>query len=111
MLGAAIHGISSLLFASSSLLTRATYLGFYVDLLIEAIALSSGLLTATITASVYIGLLLYMHATIDDMRARLSSIGTFEPQQSPGQNRQRTDNQRMWSIYAEEIDFHFDIIG
>lgn len=99
------------LFICSTLFGRVTYLGFYIDWLIEMVTVSVGFLAVCVSASIHIGMFFYIHAMVGDMSTRLMAIDALELQQSAHQNGKRFDSPRIWLIYVQEINFHLDIVG
>lgn len=86
----------------SSLVARANYIGFFVDWIIELIGNCVAYAMIIATASIFIGLHLYINGMMQDMRIRLTmraidGDSTEEPTQ-------------MWPTYVEEIQFHIEII-
>lgn len=86
----------------SSLLGQTTYIGFYVDWLIEVVAIVAGFTILAAASSLFIGMFVYINATIADSRMRLSSI---EPGHAIDQSAVK-----FWPVYLREINFHIDII-
>lgn len=85
---------------------RTTYIGFFIDWLIES---SAGMLVDVIvilSASFYIGTFLYINGMVTDMKIRVSSIDA----ESTLDQRHRLTPTEKWQIYQEEIQFHIAII-
>lgn len=85
----------------SSLLGQSTYIGFYVDWSLEAVALISAFIILSAASSLFIGLLLYTNAMIADLNMRLMSIDDeSEPELSQA-------GVEFWSVYVHEIVGYF----
>lgn len=88
---------------TSSLLGTTNYIGFYVDCLIQAVASVSNDIILEISASIYIGIYLYINAMVLDVKERVLSIdsdSTKEP----------LDQMQLLSNYVKEVIFHIEII-
>lgn len=92
----------------SSLIGRANYMGFYIDWLIEVISSASGYAIVIMTASIYIGIFLYINGMVCDMKMRMKDLESDFTTKMP---RHTTNHIRICSIYVEEIEFHLNIIG
>lgn len=93
----------------SSIFGRATYIGYFIDWLLDSIFVAANLVILTLSTSMYIGIFLYINAMVKDMKMRFSSIDdslSIEP------NRTKIPpSDRIWLIYEQEIEFHIEIIG
>lgn len=74
-------------------------MGFYVDLLLQAIVLASDSTILIATISIYVGIFIYINAMVKDMKMRLLTTDLDLLEESSS-----------WSIYVQEFDFHNEII-
>lgn len=95
------------LFIISSLIGRDNYLGFYIDWMIETAGGSVFIGTIVLSASIYIGIFLYVNGMTMDMKMRIMSIDGNSTLLDPGHPLTQADK---WRIYMEEIQFHIEII-
>lgn len=90
---------------------RGSYIGFFVDWFIQAIACTSDFVVIILNASLFVGICFYINAMVTDMQMRTMPMKkkpnnrgwTLEPPESLSQK-------DAWSIYVEEIEFHNEII-
>lgn len=79
-------------------------MGFFIDWLIVATAVSAGLIAITATGSIYFGMFCYIDGMVKDVRSRL--IGP----EVAGVH-QFSDEVKSWSLFVREIEFHVEISG
>lgn len=94
-------------FPHSSLIGRDNYIGFYIDWFIETTGGSVFIAVIILSASIYIGIFLYVNGMTTDMKMRLISIeigSTLRPRCRP------LSQSEKWWIYVQEIQFHGEII-
>lgn len=82
---------------------RTTYKGFYVDWFIEFACFASDPILFTSSASIYVGLFLYINAMVKDVKMRLSLINLND-------SADEGHPANIWSNYVPEIDLHVEII-
>lgn len=91
----------------SSFIEHTSYIGFYTDCLIELLSIAASFVIFNTSASIYIGLSLYINGMKMDIQRRVMSIDHVH--NSPnGPNGPQTT--KYWSIYMREIEFHLNII-
>lgn len=86
---------------------RTTYIGFSIQWLFNLLATLADCVVIISTASIYIGMFLYINGMKRDLEARLISLDNDRDdldQAMPPTN-------KIWPIYIQEIDFHNEIIG
>lgn len=88
------------------MLGRSNYFGFFIDWFVELIGNATAYAMIIATASIFIGLSLYINGMMEDMKMRLMSIDS-DSTEKPSK---RLNPVQMWSIYVEEIQFHIEII-
>lgn len=82
----------------SSLIGRSSYLGFYIDWLLELIAVAADAVTLAINGSICVGIFLYINGMVDDMKTRISlAAAELHPLNT-------------WAILESEIRLHVEII-
>lgn len=86
----------------SSILGRRTYMGFFIDWLIEGWFSGSGLMAISASVSIYFGTFCYIEGMVQDLRARLTATGRTELHGHLGQA-------EVWPIYVREMTFHVKI--
>lgn len=86
----------------SSLLGRESYFGFFVDWFIELIAEVMCLIVFVTSATLYIGLCLYINGMVMDMKTEMACSNFILDK--------KIDLPNYWSTYAMTIDFHCEII-
>lgn len=102
---------------SSSIIGRCSYIGFFIDWLFGLLSLSSSFLIVILSASITIGIYLYINGMVDDIKVKMKLIDDIcpiRPTQLPHLGEgyaQRSVQQNIWAIYVEEIRFHLEIIG
>lgn len=87
---------------TSSLYVHGTYVGFYIDMIIEIAGAFEYFGMVTVSMSLYVGLCAYAKAMVDDIKARVNEI-----------DRNLLDaKNNMENILAviDEIKFHYRII-
>lgn len=89
----------------STVLGRTTYIGFFVDWLLEAFSISVGFLIESASTSMFIGILYYISAMISDLNARIMSVNGCAAKESLQQRK------ALYSTYVDEMEFYTEIIG
>lgn len=91
------------LFIYSSVLGHTNYIGFFIDWLIESLAILAAFVIFNTSALVYIGIFLYINGMKKDLHKRVLSIeNDFKLSGSQAMT-------HYWPIYLREIMFHRDI--
>lgn len=89
---------------SSSFIGRTSYVGFFIDWFIVGVCSAIQIIIITTTGSMYIGIFLYIHGMVEDLKMRILSINT-DILSEKGPTKQNT-----WPFYIEEIDLNVEII-
>lgn len=87
---------------ASSLSTKAGYLQYSIDWVVELASITPAALTIPMAGSLYAGLCLYINGMVMDMKAKLSYADISSADELHGASR--------YLIYVHEIDFHNEII-
>lgn len=87
---------------TSSLIGRASYVGFYIDWIVEVLGFVADVTIITTTGTIYVGIFLYINGMVEDLKMRVfpidaDFIGDIIPVD-------------IWSIYVHEINLHAEII-
>lgn len=87
---------------------RTTYIGFLVDWFLDMIFIIANFISFNITASIFVGIFLYINGMVKDMKTRFTSINDDF---AACRAQQISQSNEIWSIYIQEIELHIGIIG
>lgn len=79
------------------------FIGFYFDLILEAVSSIANFVAIISSGTSYIGIYLYINGMMKDSKGRFMAI---DLKSSNG-----SDQENIWTIYVREIRLHVEIIG
>lgn len=95
---------SIIILIDSSLMGRATYMGFFVDWFIELMCTFLLNIILFLSMFISIGICLYINGMVNDIKMRLMPLGNDATNDALQQK-------RTWAIYVQEMNFHIQTIG
>lgn len=93
-------------FTYSSLLGRTTYIGFFVDWLIQVATVLAAFVAIVLSVVSYVGLFLYINGMVDDLKMRMGLI-----EDNSSWTTSSLSQNKLWSTYVQAIDFHVEVLG
>lgn len=104
---------------SSSLIGRASYIGFFIDWFIESISILVTCIVFVSSGSSYFGIFLYINGMVRDMKMQLMSNGSLYCSKSESNEALKPTKEsceplkqmELWRCYVRELKFHIEIMG
>lgn len=98
-------------FIYSDLLGERTFIGFYCTWIYQLLAGSFFLFVITFSVLFPIGMCIYVHAIINDLKATIKKLDCDPPSNQKSNKKCHSKKTSSWTIYVDAINLHNDIIG